>query len=257
MTTVFIETENIISSVLINSLEAIFDNVYFGVTSATMEKNIITKYSLKIYLSPGNHDLDKDKHLFVDYLEICNDSDEIILQKANALYHNFHVRDAPRTPKVIVFDLDLTLIDKHGDFLCKHLVNRLFDFKCMFDYMVLWSHARNDWVESFISKLNKLSPNPLFNIIISRYHTTNECTNKGMGLVLKELNRLDRVTQLGYTCLVDDTVSNFSNDYLFFLIVPRKTVDFDLFYGDKIEKLRTVMAKADTVSLLKANERLI
>lgn len=172
----------------------------------------------------------KQSMQYVDYLFIPNvNESRNIFEKVLLLQKSFLIR---KVTSVIVFDLDETLLLK-GDLVnVNHIV--CLAKKC-FNKVVLWSHGTTDHV------IHHLRENiNLFDLIISRsgFMQDDRCPNKGIGFLLKQLNKKFNITTLTTTCLVDNDRRNFKNDYDMFIHVPEYALisDIDKFLITEMEK---------------------
>ncbi|KAG8148348.1 uncharacterized protein [Chelonus insularis] len=141
---------------------------------------------------------------------------------------------------LIVFDLDNTLIDDSLRPLSKNLEFQLSVFRKLFDYVVLWSHGTSTHVSNALNSL-KL-PYRFFHVIITRADWQSCGGNKGLGFVLSILYNKYKVREITFSCIVDDTKANFTNDYMVFIHIPSNHPHNDLtkFYQLILERLRNI-----------------
>jgi len=146
--------------------------------------------------------------------------DNIFYQMSNLLDNFFGSQQQQPFVKVysvIVWDLDDTLVDYNLDNISStHILEYM---RKLFDFQVLWSHGLQHHVKVGL-EINNWDDQ--FDLVLTR-SSSNQCTspNKGLGKVLRELNRKHNVKQLYFSVLVDDTESNFVNDYDYFVHIPK------------------------------------
>jgi hypothetical protein len=114
---------------------------------------------------------------------------------------------------VIVFDMDETLIDRDTIPYYKEIFKEISEYRDYFKYIILWTHG-------LTSYLSEVKLDFEFDLYMSRNDEHSE--NKGLGAVLRELNKSCGVSHLDFCVLVDDTPSNFENDYDLFLHIVNK-----------------------------------
>lgn len=101
--------------------------------------------------------------------------------------------------RVVVWDLDDTLIDKAGH---PQIDGKLFSqFARYFDMHVLWSHGTREHVIKHMRHLNSIGVR--MDYIIFR-NGDEESTFKGIGEVLRRLNAVFRITRFESIILIDD-----------------------------------------------------
>jgi HAD superfamily phosphatase (TIGR01681 family) len=196
-------------------------------------------YSIFLYvgeLSDGV--LEKEKRLshFIDYIHIgyntpVEETIELCVENFSQYYKCY--TDHPK--KVIVFDLDDTLINRDNELFYGYIWDDLQKYRELFDYIILWSHGSELHVKDNLKRL-LVDHDFKFDVILARKETSDEePTNKGLGQVLKILNRKDGVCTLQYACLVDDKMFNYSHDYDLFYHVSQITPGI---YGEKFAEVR-------------------
>lgn len=200
----------------------------------------ITGYSILLNFNNDEPEEVK-KGLFVDYVDATKYSNyREVAEIANNLYDNFH-KKIHKEESVIVWDLDETIISKDGDLLFKGIE----DYNEYFDKSVLWSHGSSAHVSKYVHKY-KLK----FDLYITRSYNTEYGDNKGMGLVLRRLNEKYNTCRISLSCLVDDTSSNFENDYTFFIKVDKDIKDYRKYYNYKflqLEKFKDIYVYSKTL----------
>lgn len=258
MSVACIYTASFVPDSLRESLKLLFDKVYSqrpDPRDTNAHLRLIRDYRIKIYLDRGEYIEDKKKQLYVDYLHAYGMSIDEIISKTRELRNNFYARGNGNLAKsVAVFDLDDTLIDDQGMLLTPIIPEILCGFRKIFTFIVMWSHGNTEHVEKYRTMIEKMCGFK-FDLIINRYITT-ECANKGLGGVLRHLNIEHGVTRLSTTCLIDDLSCNFSNDYLFFIEVP-KCGDYERFFRYALDKLHKRIVLTSKTNNIKAPQRII
>lgn len=178
-------------------------------------------YTILIYVGPYDDEYDKLKNcfLFVATYRIEPNAPETTIQLLGSRIMNQYcrfVRNATAGAKrVVVIDLDETLID------CKD--RAIVDIKrviaCLrsyFDILVLWTHGDGDHLRSSLV----LHPDIQVDQLYYRDAAIDENYQKGLGHVLKSLNENLRVSEIAYSCLIDDCSDNYQQDYNTFIHMP-------------------------------------
>lgn len=198
---------------------AVNDIVYSGCLD---DNSPVTDYSILIYFTEEGK-LQTFKNRYVDYLDgrVFNDNISALIDAVNKRYDDFY-NNIDSIESVIVFDLDDTLICDDGRSTVKNLRETLIQFKRQFKRLVLWSHGTSTHVNYHIH-YHKISD--LFDLIMSRRNSNMTDHNKGMGAVLRELNRKFSTTKISFSCLVDDQSFNFDKDYTFFAKIDQNSKD--------------------------------
>ncbi|KAG6558422.1 Bracovirus particle protein 38K-1 [Microplitis demolitor] len=189
---------------------------------------------------------EQDLHHYTHYIkykdgesfEILNDR----LKNLSSTYESYGLTRA----SVIVLDLDDTLIDDSINPRSRRLINQLNQFKRIFNFVVLWSHGTTNHVRDSLNAL-KISKK-FFDLIITR-PTLQVCgSNKGIGVVLGELYRQFQVREITFSCIVDDLKSNFTDDYMLFVHVPKKsdTEDLSDFYDWILKEIPQIKNYCET-----------
>lgn len=175
-------------------------------------------YSVLIYFE--NVDDLINQNLYVDYVDGNEFStSDALVSHIIRLYHRFN-KSIERHESVIVWDLDETIINDDGTTTSDDIVYFLHQFKKHFKRMVVWSHGDPGHV---IGHLKRLRIHSLFDMVITRSYHNTYGYNKGIGFVLKELNRKFNTTMITYSCLVDDKPENYVGDYTFYIrLNPRE-----------------------------------
>ena len=201
----------IYKSKLIKSLEPYFTNVL----TTSFNPNVVGK-TFSVHLSLGNTSTNQNRNHFYRYLSYKTPFPDInqIISALATLYKTFRTAElhSPRT-NVIVFDMDETLIDSNTKPFYKNIFNELIKYKDYFQYIILWTHGTT----SYLSEINL---DMTFDLYMSR--NTEDSENKGLGAVLRELNRSHSVEQLDFCVLIDDSAYNYDNDYDLFVHVNTK-----------------------------------
>lgn len=144
-----------------------------------------------------------------------------------------YMRRGSKIAKLIVFDLDETLIDENRDPLIPDLRNFISSTRACFNFVVLWSHGNSMHVRKSLYKNDLIGS---FDMVISRGNDE-ETRCKGLGYVLRALNVKFGVNRIEYAVLVDDLRDNFTGDYDWFLNVPSNPNDVNEFYKLAFAKL--------------------
>ncbi|AAN04447.1 Orf10 [Heliothis zea nudivirus] len=177
-------------------------------------------YSVLVYFE--NVDYLIQQNLYVDYVNGEEfPTSEALISHIIKLYRTFK-QSIERHESVVVWDLDETLINDDGTLTSEDLIHYLLQFKKHFKRMVVWSHGDPGHVIGHLKRLRLYS---LFDIVITRSYHTSYGFNKGIGFVLKQLNRKFKTTMITYSCLVDDKPSNYIGDYTFYLRLNPKERD--------------------------------
>lgn len=184
------------------------DTTYYGKLD---DLNTSYTYSVLIYFEDTNL---VDENLYVDFLDArqYKNTREIVVQ-VESLYNRFK-QPLELQESVVVWDLDETLINDDGTPTSDKLEVYLKLFRNHFKRMVVWSHGDPAHV---FGHLNKLNIKHHFDMVITRSYREEYGKNKGIGYVLKCLNKKFKTTQIYYSCLIDDKPENFKNDYTFYL----------------------------------------
>lgn len=194
------------------------DTVYWGQWSNNQP---VSDYSILVYFVNEALPLVL-QNKYVDYIDArqynnnnTGDLVATIMSKYSAFMKKINSEES-----VIVWDLDQTLINDDSSPTVADLSKLLLRFKSNFQRCVLWSHGTSAHVNAHL-KLYRIEH--LFDLIISRKLTNEYDSNKGMGVILRELNKKFGTTKILYSCLVDDKQSNYLEDYTFFLkLEPNK-----------------------------------
>lgn len=196
---------------LILSLQPFFTSVL----TKTFNPNLVGK-CFSVHISLGGTPANPNKNYFYRYLSYKSAFPEInqILDILSRVYASFKTTELTnRRTNVIVFDMDDTLIDKSTIPFYKKIFDDLKLYKELFQYVVLWTHGTTPY-------LSEVKLDFQFDLYLSR--NGEESENKGLGAVLRELNKSHRVTKLDFCVLVDDGTFNFEGDYDLFLHVNAK-----------------------------------
>lgn len=135
---------------------------------------------------------------------------------------------------VAVFDMDDTIITPEYELFYKNILNEIDCYREYFQYIVLWTHGTEDYLYKRMMDINYN-----FDLLIARKREIDDAPkeNKGLAVILRELNKKFQVQSLGYTLLVDDRMTNYKNDYDSFLFIDRlPTKNFYLLALDRIRK---------------------
>lgn len=198
-------------SKLIKSLQPYFTNVL----TTSFDPNVVGK-SFSVHLSLGNTPTNPNRNHFYRYLSYKTPFPQIdqVVDALATIYKTFRTTELhfPRT-NVIVFDMDDTLIDANGKPFYKNIFNDLIQYKEYFQYLILWTHGTT----SYLSEINL---GMTFDLYMSRNAEDSE--NKGLGAVLRELNKSHAIEKLDFCVLVDDSAYNYDNDYDLFVHVNTK-----------------------------------
>lgn len=205
-------------------------------------------YSVRVFIdekSRKHSERERNSNIHVDYL-IYNGLFDVmqVCRDLQMLKKQFF--DRGRLKKsVIVFDLDETIIDEHYNLVCKNVDNTVNASRAIFDLVVLWSHGNAKHVKRALKTRNLH-----FDMVLTRGATQTHCSNKGLGYVLKCLNENFDVGYISHSCLVDDTMENFKNDYNIFILVPRKISHADMraYYDWAFTKLLRLKGQIKMIS---------
>lgn len=241
-------------------LPALFLKILYGPNEKlTLEDK--KKYT--IVVCDNNLEKLKQSLQYVDYLQ----AKELTFTRLYLLQQNFVCSQTLHS--VIVFDLDDTLIHEDDNTTTtntnnniinndttslnkdiheiKTYKNRKIEFvdivkivnfaRCIFDKVILWSHGTTKHVYKMLN-LGKYTN--VFDLIISRDNAmpTDICPNKGIGFVLKQMNIHFKTTRITKACLVDNEISNFNNDYDFFIHVTKFSTELIM---NRLREINTQM----------------
>jgi hypothetical protein len=186
------------------------------VLTKSFDPNLVGK-NFSVHLSLGGTPTNQNKNFFYRYISYNSAFPEIsrILDGLARVFSSFRIAEnylKSRT-NVIVFDMDDTLIDKMTNPFYKNIFNDLLQYKQYFDYVILWTHGTTPY-------LSEVKLDFKFDLYMSRNNEESE--NKGLGAVLRELNKSHCVNSLDFCVLVDDGAFNFKDDYDLFLHVNTK-----------------------------------
>jgi hypothetical protein len=196
---------------LMSALEPYFTSVL----TRSFDPNLVGKH-FSVHLSLGGTPANPNKNYFYRYISYKSSFPEIyqVLDTLSRVYASFRTPElASRRTNVIVFDMDDTLIDKSTAPFYKNIFKDLKLYKEYFDYVVLWTHGTTSY-------LSEVKLDFKFDLYMSRNNEDSE--NKGLGAVLRELNKSHRVSKLDFCVLVDDGTYNFEGDYDLFVHVNTK-----------------------------------
>ncbi|MCJ7482839.1 MAG: DUF705 domain-containing protein [Thermodesulfovibrionales bacterium] len=157
----------------------------------------------------------------------------------NSIYHG-----SPGACNVAVFDFDLTIVDDDVKLLYASIWHDIDAYRSIFPYLVLWTHGRDDYIYESMADL-AAECQVKFHTVLARNRTATLTTeNKGLGAVLKKLNQRYGVSKINFSMLVDDTSSNYTQDYdLFFHIKHPMPDGFYAKVMPKISNLADVFEK--------------
>lgn len=196
---------------LINSLKPYFTSVLTN----SFNPNLVGK-TFSVYLSLGKTSTNPNENLFYRYLSYTHPFPEIELIREGlaGVYKMFKTTKLQHSrSNVIVFDMDDTLIDSTTKPFYKNIFKELMTYKDYFQYMILWTHGTTSY-------LSEIKLDITFDLYMSR--NADDSENKGLGAVLRELNRSHSVEKLDFCVLVDDNESNSKDDYDLFVHVNSK-----------------------------------
>lgn len=216
---------------VIKSLKPYFTNVLFD----SYNPNLVSKV-FSVHISFGSARTNHNKNLFYRYLTYSSpfpNIERILVDIARV----FKVFKAPcvlqkRRNSVIVFDMDETLIDSSMKLFYKNIMIDLKEYRNYFEYMILWTHGTTPYLSEVELKFK-------FDIYLSR--NGEESENKGLGAVLRELNKFYQVSKLDFCVLVDDGAFNYAQDYDLFVHV--NTTPSDGTYKRTLSKIVDCMNK--------------
>lgn len=220
--------------IFVNILNRLFEQVITDPTSVDYNKTSKC-YSLFIHIGEDINYFENicDKHVFYDALHYdeCPTTYELCSHMQNKI-NSFNKIE--RSANVIVFDLDDTLISEHLELFYKSIFSELAEYKNVFDYVVLWTHGTEDYLNQILCKLKwKFT----FDIMIARKRNVElGKQNKGMSAVLRELNTTYGITNIKFGVLVDDKQSNFIGDYDVMLWI--NSIPTTGFYARSLAKIK-------------------
>lgn len=200
---------------LIKSLEPYFTNVLTN----SFNPNLVGKV-FSVHVSLGGTPENANKNHFYRYLSYKSSfpSDSQILNDLSRIYASFRTSLYPTSTtrnSIIVFDMDDTLIDSSTKPFYKNIFVDLQKYREYFQYIVLWTHGTTPY-------LSEIQLEFKFDLYMSRIGEESE--NKGLGAVLRELNRSHNVSKLDFCVLVDDGAFNYEKDYDLFVHVNTKPI---------------------------------
>lgn len=189
-----------------------------GIYNISYINNSVKHYSLKLNI---NKESDESYNVHVDYLDITLNGSFNYEQYESDIQFKiniFHQHKPCKIASVAVVDLDDTLINENCEILIENLNNYLIIMKRFFDYIIIWSHGNQSHVNYAFNSV--LAPyKKYFSDIIAR-SSQFKSNNKGIGIILRFLNRKYDVCQLSHTMLVDDQSCNYNRDYDYFIHTP-------------------------------------
>lgn len=151
-------------------------------------------------------------HSWIDSFPSIEDVEKHIYILYSGFYKNIKYMSGRRND-VIVFDMDETLIDRDTVPYYKNIFKELELYRKYFKYIILWTHGTTSY-------LSEIDLDFKFDLYISR--NADDSENKGLGAILREMNVSYGISCLDFCVLVDDTISNYENDYDVFVHVKRK-----------------------------------
>lgn len=213
-----------------SDLNGRYDN--FKIYEIRRVSPLLSHYNVGVWCSAADNDGDVDgrastvrrvlrKNVHVHYVVLqqhvrATEFLATVLAKKNDFF-----REGVRPETCIVYDLDETLIDDQYTLLSPNVIQLLRNSKTLFDRLVLWTHGNTNHARASLQLHHEFE----FDLVISRNVTAQRCYNKGIGLVLRNLNQVYGVTNLLMSVLVDDTRRNYNNDYDYFIQIPRTMPD--------------------------------
>lgn len=207
----FLEEYEVYKKQLVDKLRPYFSHVL----TDKFDPNKVGK-CFSVHISLGKNPANPNLNHFYKYLTYSSPFPRIetIIYNLSTVYRSFRVNDLPkRRTSVIVFDMDDTLIDETTKPFYKDIFVELNEYRDYFQYIVLWTHGTTSY-------LSEIELGFKFDLYISR--SGEETENKGLGGVLRELNRAYGVSSLDFCVLVDDGSFNFTDDYDLFVHVKTK-----------------------------------
>lgn len=157
----------------------------------------------------------------VVYVDI--DDQFVINDKDFEIIYNLNERFLTRLKaSVLVFDLDDTLIDGEGNIFAEDLNEAITRLRSIYTYVGIWSHGSTNHVFKHIKKISN-EYNVKFDFVITR---DDKVYNKSAIHILNVLNTKFSISELTFSCLVDDKIENYNNDYSLFLHLTKKPKKF-------------------------------
>lgn len=205
---IFTETTN--NCITVPNCET-FPDDYFARTTTTLSLMIVITFFTH---ASENFVLNQlYQHPVTNVVNLNEIDPATFTQEMLAIRHNFYKFGNLMPPQSLcVVDLDNTLIDGANN-LFKFSLNLLDFLKKRFDIVVLWSHGSTGHVKFNVRRhhLQKY-----FHMILAAPNV-NRVKNKTPGYILKEFNKTHNITKLSKTCLIDDQIPNYCNDYQKFI----------------------------------------
>lgn len=220
----------------LSSAACLFSEIYLN----KMPGPRTTSKIFSVLLVIGNkefHDSIQNQNSFFKtfYYEKMSDVYASFLIELNAIVSVYSPRDMAGVT-VAVFDLDDTIISPELVLFYDSILLDLSRFREIFDYLVLWTHGTEDYLAQRMRKIDFK-----FDILMSRRRDIDIApdNNKGVGAVLRELNKEFGVQSIKYALLVDDKIQNYNNDYECMLLIDN--VPNNGFYKKAYEHIKDML----------------
>lgn len=153
---------------------------------------------------------------------------EIINLYTNDLYfepfqHSYDRFKTNLEASVIVFDIDDTVVDEQNKPFADDLNESILKLRSIFDYIGVWSHGTTNHILPILKKL-LTQYDVHFDFVITR----DDCIqNKSAAQILNIVNQKFDISQLSFSVLIDDTISNFAEDYDLFIHIKSPPTSFN------------------------------
>jgi hypothetical protein len=208
-----------INAEFLQKIRVIFNKVYLN---ANLPPATTTK-CLSVYVCIGNKTLAEQVKSTNTYYHVFSyeelpQVDELIC----AIYRDvsFEISLNDTAQSVAVFDMDDTIIDENFELFYPSILTDIWSFREYFSYLVLWTHATEEYLHEV---KQKIPLHKIFDLFIARKQDLDDppIGNKGLAAVLKCLNKKFMVQNINYALLVDDKASNYNSDYNYFLYIDK------------------------------------
>lgn len=213
---------------------------YFDVIAYNQRLNYDTCKQFGVLLAISDDDDDDEyrqevkRNQFTSYIRVGWDvSAKYIIDKIAECAKSYSGPNQTAS-SVIVFDFDDTLVSPDLQPFYQSLPADLALYRCMFDYVVLWTHGTQDYIYDSLN-VKKFK----FDLVMSRFRNCSDTNvNKGLAAVLRQLNTEYGVNRLNFCVLVDDKPSNQIGEYDVFVEI--NTEPCESFY----KKLLSILSDA-------------
>lgn len=142
--------------------------------------------------------------------------------------------------KIIVFDLDDTIINVENKLLFPEICEYIEHIKMKFDLCILWSFGNRVHVNRIKKSIPKLKS--IFDLTVDNEEFHHKLKAKYLSQLILVLHKKFKISNISYSCLIDNLPSNYTRDYNCFIRVPEKKNEsfYRNFYGKVIEFIDSI-----------------